>query len=301
MSFVKDLWDGLTGKTAADAAMQGADVQSAAIDRAIAAQELAFNRGKEYLNPLLGIGQSGIDNVGFLTDPQMQFDYLQNNPLFDLALENANTQTNQMAAARGRLSAGDTLQQLSNNVLLSASPLITQQSNNIRDLINMESGVRGSFANLAIGQGSNISNLLNQQGDVLASGIVGAGNAKSQGASNLVNTLLMANTLFNPIGGGQAAASGSSFIPSSANYANFSNVPLTLSSDVRLKENIQKIGEQKGFNIYTWTWNKEAEKLGLKGEAMGVLAQEVMKTRPDAVVDDGYLKVNYEKLGVAHG
>ena len=298
MSFVKDLWDGLTGKTAADAAMQGADVQSAAIDRAIAAQELAFNRGKEYLNPLLGIGQSGIDNVDFLTDPQMQFDYLQNNPLFDLALENANTQTKQMAAARGRLSAGDTLQQLSNNVLLSASPLITQQSNNIRDLINMESGVRGSFANLAMGQGNNMSNLLNQQGDVLASGIVGAGNARTQAATNLLQMGLLAGGIFG--GGGAAASGGSSFIPSAANYANFSNVPLTL-SDVRLKENIQKIGEQKGFNIYTWTWNKEAEKLGLKGEAMGVLAQEVMKTRPDAVVDDGYLKVNYEKLGVAHG
>lgn len=71
-------------------------------------------------------------------------------------------------------------------------------------------------------------------------------------------------------------------------------------SDVRLKDNIQPVGERYGHAWYTWDWNDKAKDLGLSGSAEGVLAQEVATTNPDAVgVDSGYLTVNYEKLGVA--
>lgn len=73
-----------------------------------------------------------------------------------------------------------------------------------------------------------------------------------------------------------------------------------MSSDVRLKSNITPKGTVNGFNWYAWTWNDKAQELGLSGEAEGVIAQEIEKTRPDLVVmKDGYKAVNM--LGVLYG
>ena len=69
-------------------------------------------------------------------------------------------------------------------------------------------------------------------------------------------------------------------------------------SDERLKDDIELIGNEKGYNIYTWTWNKIAKKLGVNSPTKGVIAQEVMRTNPDAVAlhDSGYYMVNYGAL-----
>lgn len=70
-------------------------------------------------------------------------------------------------------------------------------------------------------------------------------------------------------------------------------------SDARMKENIQHYDTLNGINFYTWDWNKEAKAIGWdKYPTFGVIAQEVQKTHPDAVVegDHGYLMVNYGKL-----
>lgn len=78
-------------------------------------------------------------------------------------------------------------------------------------------------------------------------------------------------------------------------------------SDIRLKDNVVKVGEIDGHNIYTWDWNEEAEGIVDDQPRFGVIAQEVQETNPDAVVEDlqtGYLKVNYPMLfggGVYHG
>ena len=53
-------------------------------------------------------------------------------------------------------------------------------------------------------------------------------------------------------------------------------------SDERLKDDIELIGNEKGYNIYTWSWNEIAKKLGITALNKGVIAQEVMKTNPDA-------------------
>ena len=74
---------------------------------------------------------------------------------------------------------------------------------------------------------------------------------------------------------------------------------LPLMSDERLKENITPIGKsENGHNLYTWDWNNEAKELGVDSPTIGVLAQEVMKYMPEAVIqnDDGYYMVNYGAL-----
>lgn len=72
-------------------------------------------------------------------------------------------------------------------------------------------------------------------------------------------------------------------------------------SDASLKKKVKKTGKKGKDTTYKWEWNDAAEKrLGLKGKAEGVLAQDVAKKNPDAVKRDqmsGKLMVDYEKVG----
>ena len=161
MGFLRDL----TGRTAVDAASNAGDVQ---VQGSIEASQL--------LDPFQQIGQQGLDQANFLTDPNAQFDFLQNNPLFQMSLDNANQNTLGMAAAQGRLSSGDTLQQLSNNTLLAAQPLIGQQKQSIGDLLNFGLTTAGNQGNLRTGQAA-----------AEAGGIIGAANARGQRAQNVLD------------------------------------------------------------------------------------------------------------------
>jgi hypothetical protein len=64
-------------------------------------------------------------------------------------------------------------------------------------------------------------------------------------------------------------------------------------SDVRIKDNIKYAGTKNGFNVYDFNY------LGGDNRYRGVMAQEVMKQRPDAVESrDGVYWVNYGALGI---
>lgn len=74
---------------------------------------------------------------------------------------------------------------------------------------------------------------------------------------------------------------------------------ITKFSDIRLKENIEHLETQNGIRYYTWDWNEEAIRRGLNnGPTFGVMAQEVQKTHPEAIVEGphGFLMVNYGAL-----
>ncbi len=70
-------------------------------------------------------------------------------------------------------------------------------------------------------------------------------------------------------------------------------------SDIRLKENVMKIGDvQPGVGWYTWTWNDTAKAMGVDAPTEGVMAQELIKVDPSAVLigEDGYYRVDYSKV-----
>ena len=73
-------------------------------------------------------------------------------------------------------------------------------------------------------------------------------------------------------------------------------------SDARMKTNIKKLGSINGINIYSWTWNKLAKKLGWDKKYsynVGVLAQEVMDIPGAVKADkDGYYLVDYRRLSI---
>jgi len=67
----------------------------------------------------------------------------------------------------------------------------------------------------------------------------------------------------------------------------------SLFSDIRLKENIIHVGKKNGHNIYQFNY------IGMPERYEGVMAQEVMKTHPDAVIETPLgLKVNYGAIGL---
>ena len=71
-------------------------------------------------------------------------------------------------------------------------------------------------------------------------------------------------------------------------------------SDVRLKTNIKYHSTEvlPGVKLASWTWNAKGNKLGMFGDDIGVIAQDLEKVAPDCVItgDDGYKRVLYGKL-----
>lgn len=68
-------------------------------------------------------------------------------------------------------------------------------------------------------------------------------------------------------------------------------------SDRRLKDNITKIGElSDGLGVYRFTY------LGTNAPIIGTMADEVKELRPSALgpTVDGYMTVDYDKLGGTH-
>lgn len=74
----------------------------------------------------------------------------------------------------------------------------------------------------------------------------------------------------------------------------FGNLFSLAASDIRLKENITPLGSENGHNIYEFSY------IGSPNRYVGVMAHEVEKTMPDAIVsmDNGFKAVNYKKIGV---
>tara|TARA_R100000544_G_scaffold36425_1_gene24722 strand:+ start:2564 stop:3316 length:753 start_codon:yes stop_codon:yes gene_type:complete len=143
-------------------------------------------------------------------------------------------------------------------------PALAQNSQNVlQGLVNQNlMGLQG-FANPNLNTG-NIAQMYGNIGNTQAEGATAANQYKQNQMGNLIQTGLGIAGLF---------------------------------SDKRLKKDIKKIGEHKGFNIYSWSWNDLAKKLGLKGSSTGVIAQEVQKTNPEYVDDSGdYLKVYYSEV-----
>jgi hypothetical protein len=171
------------------------------------------------------------------------------------------------ASATGMLRSGDSISdiaELNQNAELAKS----QTLGNLYQ--NMLSGFGGLAATPT--QDANIANLMTQQGQVLGQGAIGA--LQTEQAANQAQ-------FNNILGLGQLGIGAMAF------------------SDVRLKENIEHVGEVGGHRWYSWDWNEEAAELGLSGRGEGVMAHEVADYKPEAISEEkGYMVVNYDMLEV---
>jgi hypothetical protein len=152
---------------------------------------------------------------------------------------------------------------------------------------NMPLATAQGLQNLA--SPSNYVNPYNQQmtggpdytSSMMATNQSNQANANAQNAQN--NAML--SGLFT-LGGGSIAAPKGTFT--------------NMFSDIRMKENIELIGYMSnGLNVYDFDYKPEYKDKAGHGRFRGVMAQEVEKVIPYAVItlDDGYKMVNYSLLG----
>ena len=114
--------------------------------------------------------------------------------------------------------------------------------------------------------------------------------SNQQAASN--NTSSALSSLFGLGGSSLATMAGATAAKSGFIGAAASALPL-LFSDIRLKDNIKYVGKEKGHNMYEFSYKGSPDRF------VGVMAQDILKTNPEAVGEHaGFMTVNYSKLGL---
>ena len=154
-----------------------------------------------------------------------------------------------------------------------------QRFNQLQNLVNLGQASAAGVGVQGLVGAQNVGNILQGIGNAQAAGIIAAANARAQGSENLMNLLGSASS-----GAGLGAAG-------LLGEAGAGLGAIIMTSDKRLKRSIIKVKNFKNVNIYLfkylWSdvWN------------LGVMAQEIEKIIPEAVIDiNGYRAVNYSLL-----
>lgn len=153
------------------------------------------------------------------------------------------------------------------------------------------SGV-GALSNLLQGTASNIGNLAIGQGSLQSQGIIGQQQLKTQRDQGIAQLLGAAAGGF---GGGAAGTFAGGGIGGGIGGL------LGQLSDMRLKTNIEPIGEALGMTLYKWDWIDPIKELDPKGLMAnmdaGFLAQDVLMNFPQYCGEfAGYLTIDYDGL-----
>jgi len=261
---VKSFGDAITGKDAADASKEGAqiaaDAQREGLDylKETEAIPQAFRQaGLQQLGALSGISYDPATGAATYTgDTGAQEALLaqaQANPLYQAQLGQGQEAVARTASATGGLRGGGTASDLANFSNQALMNSYNQQLSGIQGLAGLPS------------QAGQISQQTGQIGQTIAQGLTGAAQAQSQATGNLIG-----------LGGTLGAA---------------------MLSDVRLKTNIKydKPTSHPDIHLYNWDW---VEASGKEGSEDGFLAQEVEKVWPELVIegDDGYKRILKDQI-----
>lgn len=288
-------WNALSGKSS------GADLESMGI------QDWQLENGMHKLLPLYQTTSTGPGGPPLTANEQAQWDLIQKykggqlgmtnpadkqasilqqlqaSPGYQFSLQQGLQGVDRSMSARGLLNSGAAVkgatdystglaQNTYNNRVqqLAGAAGLGQQAAGAQAGYN--AGLGTGLANMALGTGSNIASLYGSQASGLA-GLYGAqaqANAQSQSSQN---------GLFGDIIG--------------------AGLGMFKFSDKRLKKNLEHEGRlPNGINIYSYNYIWEDTDREVKN--LGVIAQEILETHPEAVAVDssGYYKVDYSKLGV---
>ena len=279
---------GKAADAAADASMRAAGMSAAAQEKALEYQKQVDKLPLKYRDEAL----TGLRDVYMGQGQGEMIDKAMNSPLYQALMGGMKTGQEavlQNAAMQGNWRSGDAKMNMMDYTTR------TGQNALLASYDDLLSGMR-SFTNPDLNT-SGIANTTAGIGATQAAGVTGAAQAQQMGEQSKWDAITGAvNTGLNAY---DTYRSSQPATPPPASIPYMSDEEY-LRSDIRLKENIVKVGEMNGFNIYEWSWNDIAKKhYGLEGKSRGVMAHEVYETNPDAIkIDDGILTVNYAKLGV---
>lgn len=258
----QDLLDTLTGKGAADAAREAAAIQLEGTKLGIEEMKAGREQAFQALSPFREAGQGQLAGLSSLiSDPNAQKNFIQNNPFFNSLADSATSRLFANQAARGKVGSGGTKEGLQTSLLNLGNQLLNQNITQRMNLATMGSNAAAGQATATQNASGGIADLIGQGANAQAAGVVGAANARTQALNNLF----------------QMGTNGA--------------LIYTL-SDRRYKKDIKKVGKlDNGLNVYTFKYK------GDDNIHMNVMAQEVEKKIPGAVLDTGIAKfVNMEKI-----
>ena len=123
----------------------------------------------------------------------------------------------------------------------------------------------------------------------ISKGVTGLSNALNQANANYALQAAQMNAQ-NGTNWGQMLGGAGSLLGGAGNLAKGAGTAALLMSDIRVKENLEKLDTVDGINIYRFD-----DINGAKNQ-VGVIAQEMQEKCPECVVDGDILRVDYSKL-----
>ena len=175
--------DPFFGGAQSHASLEGSKIQAQLSNEAIDLQRLALDRIRGDLSPFVRLGEVGAPLLaGAIDDPSRVLD----NPFFQAQARQLEQQTLAQQAARGKVGSGGTQDILTQGILGLGSQFQQQDVGNLSNLVRLGQAsaaqVGAQTGNVAAAQGG----IIGRQGQSLAAGQIGAGNAKAQGLENAV-------------------------------------------------------------------------------------------------------------------
>jgi hypothetical protein len=200
---------------------------------------------------------------------QQALQTLQSTPGYQFQQQQGDAAINAQAAASGQNASGNQALALSQFNQGLAGTTYNNYVSQLQPYLGASNAAAGGIANTYTGLGQGVASQNNSLANLNYTAQTGIGNANAN--ADLAG-LTASGNIMGAIGGiGKAAAS--------------------IFSDERLKEDIAKVGElDDGSNVYRYKY------IGDNIWRIGLMAQEVEKTNPDAVTEiGGYKAVDYGK------
>ena len=226
--------------------------------------------GQGALSPLSALltGRSYDQESGEFTDlsPEERFSSFTESPGYQFRFDEGLRAARYGQNAGGYLDSGRGLKELTQYGQGVASQDYQSYINNLMGLSGMGQASAGQSANIATGTAGQIGQAQ-----------IGFGNISMQG--KIARGQNQADTY------GQVGGEGDKAAKSAGSYAQL------FGSDIKLKENIEEVGKsQTGIPIYHFEYK---DKKHGEGRFEGVMAQDLLKSNPDAVIQkDDYLTVD---------
>ena len=257
-------------------------------------------------------GTTALGNVLGLNGPagnQQASQALQSTPGYQFQQQQGDAGINAAAAANGTLNSGNQNIALANYNQGLAGTTYNNYVSQLQPFLGAANSAAGGIAGVNMGQAGANAGEYNQLANLNYTAQTGIGNANAN--ADLAGLTASGNimNLIGSLGGSAFSGAGSSglggslgsmiggAVPGAVGPSSVGGAPLSSSlfssifSDERLKEDISKVGELfDGTNVYSYRYK------GSHVPQIGLMAQEVEKTNPDAVTEiGGYKAVDYGK------
>lgn len=282
------------------AASSASRAQQQASNQSIAEQRRQFDAVQQLMAPYVQSGTTALSRYNALSGlageeaQQSLINQITSGAEYGSLVRQGEEAILQSASATGGLRGGNTQSALARFRPEILSSLIRDEYSRLGGMVSVGQNAAAGLGNAGMQTGQNISNQYGQIGQAQA----GAALARGQATANMWGNIAGSVGLAAGLGGfGRPPAA-----PPAGFDAMLTNVQTPLPpgsigpSDIRLKTDIEPAGERNGHAWYTYryVWDDVGTVRG------GVMAQEVLKTHPEAVITHplGFLMVDYAKLGL---